>query len=150
MCVRSNLADIRVHNVTDLLKNCVRYNLQTNDLFVNILKFIINKYEIFKNFRDYQGKFILEDILVQHLTSPIYSHKKVLLTIYRGGLLLSKRQQTRLKLQFGSVFPYQGKNFSFFLNLRDCPCSFKLNFYIYWSNCGGALFSKFTSNSQSL
>ena len=98
MCVRSNLADNRVHNVTDLLKNCVRYNLQTNDLFVNILKFIINKYEIFKNFRDYQGKFILEDILVQHLTSPIYSHKKVLLTIYRGGLLLSKRQQTRLKL----------------------------------------------------
>ena len=25
--VRSNLADIRAHNVTDLLRNCVLYNL---------------------------------------------------------------------------------------------------------------------------
>ena len=64
--------------------------------FVNILKLIINKYETFKNFREYQGKYILEVFLVQHLTSPIYSYK-VLLTIYYGGLLHSKRQQTRLK-----------------------------------------------------
>ena len=43
---------------------------------------MINKYETFKNFRKYQGKYILEVFLVQHLTPLIYSHNKVLLTIY--------------------------------------------------------------------
>ena len=90
---------------------------------------------------------------MQHLTPPIYSHNKVLLTTYCRGLLLSKRQQTRLKLQFGSVFSYQGKNVSFFSICGIAPVLLNQIFAFigpteaFKNACGGAFLSKIISNS---